>query len=308
VNFCKNSTSNLPPSEAPKTERADLDFDFEGALSKMHVIIPLKEVIKVPSIKERFDKFFKGSDGPMDPPIMLKADHFRVQYGEHPPFFMTLLMNNKILNNCMLDSGVSANMMSLKGMQQLGLKVTRPYINVCGFESKAIPTHGVVENVEFCLKENPEKVIHIDIVIVDVPDVWGMLFSRKFVSMLGGTLDMELTYVNLLLKNGIIRRLPNVPINNTHVQETSHPIKNKKAHKQVMGNLPKFSPKYVPFVEKEDQIQWPKRERYQQLLDEYKDKEAGTVKLQKTGEGDILIQPSQQEVFTAESHPPPSAQ
>ena len=28
----------------------------------------------------------------------------------------------------------------------------------------------------------------------------------------------------------------------------------------------------------------------------------------KTGESDILIQPSQQEVFTAESHPPPSAQ
>ena len=35
-----------------KTERVDLNFDFEGALSKMHVTIPLKEVIKVPSLKE----------------------------------------------------------------------------------------------------------------------------------------------------------------------------------------------------------------------------------------------------------------
>jgi hypothetical protein len=130
-----------------KTERVDLNFDFEGALSKMHVTIPLREVIKVPSVKERFDNFFKGSDGPMDPPIMLQADHFRVQYDEHPPFFMTLIMNNKSLNNCMLDSGAGANMMSLKVMQQLGRKVTRPYRNVCGFESRAIPTHGVVDRL-----------------------------------------------------------------------------------------------------------------------------------------------------------------
>jgi len=107
-----------------KTERVNLNFDFEGALSKMHVTIPLKEVIRVPSVKERFDNFFQGLDGPMDPPIMLQADHFRVQHSENPPFFMTLIMNNKSLNNCMLDTGAGANIMSFKVMQQLGLKVT----------------------------------------------------------------------------------------------------------------------------------------------------------------------------------------
>jgi hypothetical protein len=81
---------------------------------------------------------------------------------------MTLMMNNKSLNNCILDLGVGANMMSLKVMQKIGLKVTRPYMNVCGFESRAIPTHGVIENMEVCLKECPEKIIHIDIVVVDV--------------------------------------------------------------------------------------------------------------------------------------------
>jgi hypothetical protein len=37
---------------------------------------------------------------------------------------MTLIMNKKILNNCMLDTGAGANIMSFKVMQQLGLKVT----------------------------------------------------------------------------------------------------------------------------------------------------------------------------------------
>jgi hypothetical protein len=71
-------------SRTSKTGKVDLNFDFEGALSKMHVNVPLREAIKIPSIKERFDTFFSGSDEPMDPPIMLQADHFRVQYGEKP--------------------------------------------------------------------------------------------------------------------------------------------------------------------------------------------------------------------------------
>jgi hypothetical protein len=66
--------------------------------------------------------------------------------------------------------------------------------------------------------------------------------------MLGGTLEMDLTYVNLPLKNGIIGRFPIVPVIGTHVQETSHPIKNNKAHEQFMGNLAKFPPKDVPFL------------------------------------------------------------
>jgi len=105
-----------PPLEMllPKTSRAskvDLKFDFEGALSKMHVNIPLRKSINIPSIKERFDTFFSGSDEPMDPAIMLQVDHFRVQYGKNSPFFMTLEMNGKNLNNCMLDTSVGANMM-----------------------------------------------------------------------------------------------------------------------------------------------------------------------------------------------------
>ena len=137
----------------------------------MHVDVPLKEAIKIPSIKERFNNFFSGTTEPVDPPIMLQANHFRIHYGENPPFFMTLAMNNKYLNNCMLDTGVGANMMSLKVMQQMGLKVTGPYRNVCVFESKSIPTHGVIENIEVRLKEFPEKIVHIDIIVVDVSDV-----------------------------------------------------------------------------------------------------------------------------------------
>jgi hypothetical protein len=235
----------------------------------MHVNVRLKEAIKIPSIKEHFDTFFSGTTEPMDPPIMLQVDHFRIQYGENPLFFMTLMMNNKYLNNCMLDIGAGANMMSLKVMQQMGLKVTRPYKNVCGFESKAIPTHGVVENVEVHLKEFPEKTIHIDIIVVDVPDVWGMLLSRKFGEMIGGSLEMDLTFLRLPLKYGTTERLLNVPITGNHVQDIVPPINDNKAQKDVIQTLQEYSPEDMLFaIEEEfDQIEWPKKEEYQQLLE-----------------------------------------
>ena len=88
----------------------------------------------------------------------------------------------------MLDSGEGANMMSLRVMEKLGLKATRPYRNVCGFESRAIPTHGVVENVEVRLGKYPKRVIHMDIVVVDVPDVWGMFFSQEVCCNVGRTI------------------------------------------------------------------------------------------------------------------------
>jgi hypothetical protein len=50
----------LLPRNPPKTEKVDLNFDFEGELAKMYVTIPLREVIKVPSMKERFSFFFQS--------------------------------------------------------------------------------------------------------------------------------------------------------------------------------------------------------------------------------------------------------
>jgi hypothetical protein len=149
----------------------------------------------------------------------------------------------------------------------MGLKVTRPYKNMCGFESKAIPTHGVIENIEVQLKEFPEKTVRIDIIVVDVPDVWGMLLSRKFGAMIGGSLEMDLTFLRLPLKDGTTGRLLNVPITRTHVHEVA-PVKNE-VQKDVIQNIQEYSLEDMHFTTEEefDQIELPKKEEYQQLLD-----------------------------------------
>jgi hypothetical protein len=94
------------------------------------------------------------------------------------------------------------------------------------------------------------------------------------------------------------------------VQEASDSIKDDKAHDEIIQSLHNFSPEDMPFATKEnfDQIKWPKKEEYQQLLDEFKGKETGTVKILKSPKDDVHIHLSQQEVFIVEAHPPPFAQ
>jgi hypothetical protein len=192
----------------------------------------------------------------------------------------------------------------------MGLKVTRPYRNVCVFESKAIPTHGVIENIEVQLKEFPKKTPWIDIIVVDVPDVWGILLSRKFGAMIGGSLEMDLTFLRLPLKDGTTGRLLNVPLTGTHVHDVA-PAENEP-QKDVIQTLQEYSPEDMPFTTEEDfdQIEWPKKEEYQQILDQFQSKEVGTIKILKRtkNEDDVQIHPSQQETFTPEAHPPPSVQ
>jgi hypothetical protein len=60
----KNPPMDVIFPKTSNTERVNLNFDLEEALSKMFVTIPLREFNKVPSIKERFEFFFQGSDGP----------------------------------------------------------------------------------------------------------------------------------------------------------------------------------------------------------------------------------------------------
>jgi hypothetical protein len=57
-----------------------------------------------------------------------------------------------------------------------------------------------------------------------------------------------------------------------------------------------------------DQIEWPTKEEYYQLINNLKDQKVETVKILKRVESDVQIHPSQQKIFVAKSRPPPSTQ
>ena len=70
-------------------------------------------------------------------------------------------------------------MMSLKVMKQLSLKTTHPYGNFCGIDSKKVKVYGRIEDLEVYLEYFPRIGLIMNLVVIDVPDAWGMLLSRS---------------------------------------------------------------------------------------------------------------------------------
>jgi hypothetical protein len=104
------------------------------------------------------------------------------------PFYLSLLMDDKVLHNCMLDSGESSNVMTKKVMEQLNLGISRPYHNICAMDSKTIEVHRLIKGLQVHLAVFPDIMFEMDIVVIDIPDVWGMLLNRKAAADLGGIL------------------------------------------------------------------------------------------------------------------------
>ena len=55
-----------------------------------------------------------------------------------PPFYVSLNVHDKILHNCLLDSGSSHNLMPKVFMEELGLEITKAYHDIFSFDSKKI--------------------------------------------------------------------------------------------------------------------------------------------------------------------------
>jgi ribonuclease HI len=145
-----------------------------------------------------------------------------------PPFYTSLNIHDKVLHNCLMDSGASHNLMPKAVMEELGLEVTRAYHDLYSFDSRRVQCLGVIKDLAVSLFQLPMKSMVMDIVVADVPPKFGMLLSRSWIKRLGGTLQMDLTYATIPVFGGEHRRLYREAqlayIVSDEANPTNHPI------------------------------------------------------------------------------------
>jgi hypothetical protein len=124
-----------------------------------------------------------------------------------PPFYTSLNIHDKVLHNCLMDSGASHNLMPKTVMDELGLEVTKTYHDLYSFDSRKVKCLGVIKDLVVSLFQLPMKSVVMDIVVVDVPPKFGMLLSRSWIKILGGNLQMDLSYATIPVFGGEHRRL-----------------------------------------------------------------------------------------------------
>ena len=172
----------------------DLSIDLGNWIQNAKVLVQFVELIKIPSQK---DKLIKAIEGPKeqivertnernvrvpretneDVPIVLHSIDWTKE--DHPPFFVSMVVNDLYLHNYMYDSGASSNVITKKVMDRLCLKITRPYRNVCAMDSREVEVIEIILGLQLKLAAYPQITFQMDIFVIDVPDAWEMFLSRK---------------------------------------------------------------------------------------------------------------------------------
>jgi len=208
----------------------------------MCILVPLSEIIKISSFKKQVSEFLGSS-----PNFVLDFDFINEQdeslkisigpYHEKEesnisPFYVTLTIHDQLLHNCMLYSGASHNLMPKVIMEKLGFDITKPYKYLCTFDSNKVWCLGLIKDLFIYLAQIPNKIIIMDIVVVDVLPSFGMLLSRSWGEKLGGTIQLDLSYETITFFGGKTHRL----YREARFTYTLSDVKNSHNHPVYAGN------------------------------------------------------------------------
>ena len=234
---------------------------------KAKVLVSVSEIIKNPEQKEKlmnvinppppkkvtFEKPIEDlppskKDVTRDLPVILHTMDSRKE--DRPPFYVSLMIFDILLHNCMLDSGSSSYVMTKKVMNRLKLRPTIPYQNICTMDSREVDVVGLIQNLLVKLAKYPYIHITMDILVIDVPDKWGMLLSRKWSADLGGWIQMGWTYVTVHATEDSLIRLHREKERKHHVEDPKNPSNEYMYNTDVIRSYTCHSTFLAPIKEK----------------------------------------------------------
>jgi ribonuclease HI len=226
-----------PILEVKEILKPPSSYSFEQEIQNIRIPVPISELVKHEDFKRCLSKNFQPEPASHSTDsVNLQDERPTVMLGpliedrddSSPPFYTSLNIHDKVLHNCLMDSGASHNLMPKIVMEELGLEVTKTYHDLYSFDSRKVKCLGVIKDLVVSLFQLPMKSVVMDIVVADVPPKFGMLLSRSWIKRLGGTLQMDLSYATIPVFGGEQRRLYREAqlayIISDEANPTNHPI------------------------------------------------------------------------------------
>jgi hypothetical protein len=127
--------------------------------------MPLTELMKNEIFKSAILKSLNPKTSSFDDFVNLQDDKPKVTIGPMIedrddsclPFYISLNVHEKILHNCLLDSGASHNLMLKAVMDEIGLEVTKPYQDIFCFDSRKVRCLGLIKDLVINLSQLPMR-------------------------------------------------------------------------------------------------------------------------------------------------------
>ena len=140
--------------------------------------------------------------------------------------------------------------------------------------------YGLIEDIEVYFQAFPHIGLTMTIVVIDVPDAWGMLLSRSWSTTLGGFLSMDLTHAHIPMGDGTFETLYSQRVAKNHVADP-----NGRYYYDVGPHIIEYDLSNLPFAQ-EDCIDTllSKTDKYKDKLAKYQGKDPGSINILKKDE------------------------
>jgi hypothetical protein len=222
-----------PILEVKEIVKPPSSFSLEHDIQKIRIPVPLSELVKHEDFKRCLSKKILPEPAPPstdsvnlqdEKPVVILGPLVEDRYDSSPPFYTSLNIHDKVLHNCLMDSGASHNLMPKIVMEELRLEVTKTYHDLYSFDSEKGEVPWVYQKLGRVLVPAANEELVMDIIVVDVPPKFGMLLSRSWIKRLGGTLQMDLSYATIPIFGGEQRRLYREAQLSYIINDESNPI------------------------------------------------------------------------------------
>ena len=108
-----------------------------------------------------------------------------------PPFLLTFEVFNKNLHNCLVDLGASSNVIPLSICNKLNAVPLKSDKHVIQLDITQVKVMGELKDVMIRMATHPKFIQVIDIIVVDIPEAYGLLLSLYWPKKLNGYFNTD---------------------------------------------------------------------------------------------------------------------
>jgi hypothetical protein len=117
-----------------------------------------------------------------------------------PPFLLMFEVLNRNLHNFLVDSEASSNVIPLVICNKLGIVPLKSDKHAIQLDRTQVKVMGELKDVMIRITTHPSFVQVIDIIVVDIPEAYGLLLSQDWSEKLNGYFSMDWEHLWLPLK------------------------------------------------------------------------------------------------------------
>lgn len=168
--------------------------------------------------KERFQPLIEQSRSPTVLKNEVIPPRSQVEGKPKPnPFYLTLIVGDKILHNSMIDSGASTTVMPKEIVEVLNIKYESLNRGVMKLDGNKVQTMGLIKSLPLTLFACPSVTVSQEVVVIDIPPVFGLCLSRDFTAKIGGYLSLDWSHLILRTQHGAKLKIFSEPLHTEHV-------------------------------------------------------------------------------------------